>query len=91
MIKAIILALVVAVAFTAPSEDRMDKVPVNSSYNLRVTPTVSYKSHQYILVIFHLKKELDKLITFLSNQLKAEITTTQLLYGSTEDQDVHHC
>jgi len=27
MIKAIILALVVAVAFTAPSEDRMDKVP----------------------------------------------------------------
>lgn len=29
MIKAIILALVIAVAFTAPSEDRMDKVPVN--------------------------------------------------------------
>ena len=29
MIKAIILAAVIAVAFTAPSEDRMDKVPVH--------------------------------------------------------------
>lgn len=28
MIKAIILAAVIVVAFTAPSEDRMDKVPV---------------------------------------------------------------
>lgn len=91
MIKAIILALIVAVAFTAPSEDRMDKVPVNSLYNLRATLIVSYKSHQYILVIFHSKEESDKLTTFLSNQLKAEITTIQLPYGSTEDQDVHHC
>lgn len=91
MIKAIILALVVAVAFTAPSEDRMDRVPVHSSYNLRVTQTVSYKSHQYILVTSHSKEESDKLTTFLSNQPKEEITTTQLPYGSTGDQDVHHC
>jgi len=29
MIKALILAVIIAIAFTAPSEDRMEKVPVS--------------------------------------------------------------
>lgn len=91
MIKAIILSVIIAVAFTAPSEDRMDKVPVHYLCYLRAILPVFYKSHQSILVIFPLKRESDKLTTFLSNPLKAETIMTQLPCGLMEDQDVHLC